>query len=257
MVLDEEADSLLKYYVYLYKDPMDGQVFYVGKGKGDRFISHLNNKKDTEKARAIQKIRDRGEKPEIWFFSYGLTESQALAVEAAAIEIFRSEKLTNIKSGQNHGNRPIKANELLNYIEKPKRRTSQLHSKDEIITVVKPEEVEIKHKAIMITINQLYRSDMSKEALYEATRGVWNTGTNREKVDYAIALYKGIIKEVYKVNGWYHAGTLKYNTRTKNDVNMEGRWEFDGEIAYDIRDQYIGRYVQKKGQGPFEYKNID
>lgn len=255
MLLDDEANSLLKYYVYMYKDPKDGHVFYVGKGRGARFISHLNEKSDTAKAKKIKEIRKRGERPEIYFINYGLTNEEALAVEAAAIGIFKSDKLTNIKSGHHNGNCPINVNELLKIQERPKRRNKNQYSKEDIITVIKPEEVEIKHKAIMITINKLYRSDMTPLELYEATRGVWNTGEkSRNQVDYAMALYKGIIKEVYKIKKWYPAGTLTYKTRGGYD--WEGRWEFDGEIAYDIRDQYIGRYVEKKGQGPFEYKNI-
>jgi len=33
--------------------------------------------------------------------------------------------------------------------------------------------VEVRHKALLITINKRYRSDMSTEELCEATRGVW------------------------------------------------------------------------------------
>jgi hypothetical protein len=31
----------LRYYVYLYVDPRDGKVFYIGKGKEERCLDHL------------------------------------------------------------------------------------------------------------------------------------------------------------------------------------------------------------------------
>ncbi len=31
----------LGYYVYLYVDPRDEKVFYIGKGKGERCLDHL------------------------------------------------------------------------------------------------------------------------------------------------------------------------------------------------------------------------
>jgi hypothetical protein len=52
--------------------------------------------------------------------------------------------------------------------------------------------VAVRHKAVLITINKLYRSDMSADELHETTRGVWKVGVKRERAEYAIAVYQGI-----------------------------------------------------------------
>jgi hypothetical protein len=40
------------------------------------------------------------------------------------------------------------------------------------------------------------------------------------------------------------------------DIHYGGRWEFSGNIAMDIRDEYIGFSVGKAGQNPIRYVNI-
>jgi len=115
----------------------------------------------------------------------------------------------------------------------------------------------VKHKAILITINKLYRSDMSAEELYETTRGIWVVGeASRNKVEYAMALFQGIVLEVYRIKRWYPAGTLTYKTRDTSHFKDSGRWEFSGSIANDIRDEYIDFSVGKAGQNPIRYVNI-
>ena len=51
-------------YVYLLKDPRSGEVFYVGKGKGNRVFAHaaaaVSNLDETEKISRIRQIREAG-----------------------------------------------------------------------------------------------------------------------------------------------------------------------------------------------------
>ncbi|HIO04524.1 MAG TPA: GIY-YIG nuclease family protein, partial [Gammaproteobacteria bacterium] len=46
----------MKYYVYLLLDPITDEIFYVGKGKGNRVFSHLKDISDNDKVRKIQEI---------------------------------------------------------------------------------------------------------------------------------------------------------------------------------------------------------
>jgi hypothetical protein len=116
---------------------------------------------------------------------------------------------------------------------------------------------EITQKAILITINMLYREGMSELDLYEATRGIWRVGTAREEAEYAFSLHKGVVLEVYKIDQWLPAGTLEYLTRPDSgEFKNTVRWEFKGRVAYEIRDQYIGKFVGKGGQNPIRYCNI-
>jgi hypothetical protein len=95
---------------------------------------------------------------------------------------------------------------------------------------------------------------MTPEELYEATRGIWKVGRRREQVDYAMAVYQGVVREVYAIRSWHPAGTLEYQTRTDIDARRDlGRWEFDGVVADDIRDEYVGFSVGKGGQNPIRY----
>jgi hypothetical protein len=54
-------------YVYLYSDPDSNEVFYVGKGKGNRAFAHLSDTSETDKATRIRDIRLRGHEPKIRF----------------------------------------------------------------------------------------------------------------------------------------------------------------------------------------------
>lgn len=237
MQITEDIARILKSYVYLYTDPRNGEVFYIGKGVGNRLFSHLDDKSDTEKVARIADIQRSGTQPQIDILRYGLTDSEASLVEAAAIDLIGLSKLTNRISGHHeHSYGRISANELI------------------MMLSAKP--VQVRHKAILITINKLYRSNMTPLELLEATRGVWVISSRRYKAEYAMAVYQGIVREVYYIKKWHPAGTLDYQTRPLSDVQKEERWEFDGEVAYDIRDEYVGYFVGKGGQNPIRYVNI-
>jgi hypothetical protein len=233
-----EVAKILKSYVYVYIDPRNGKPFYIGKGTGNRLFSHLQDRSETEKVAQIAEIRCSGKEPRIEILRYGLSDSEARLVEAASIDLIGKAKLTNLMYGYHEGSFG--------------RITSQ-----RVISMLTAKKVKVQHKAILITINRLYRSNMTKEELYETTRGIWKVGEiSRNKVEYAIALYQGIVLEVYRIKQWYPAGTLKYNTRDSSDFKKSGRWEFSGSIAKDIREEYFGFSVGKAGQNPIRYVNI-
>ena len=97
----------LKYYVYLLKDPINDEIFYVGKGTGNRIFSHLNfalaNPDRSDKLNKIRAIRRRGEEVEHIILRHGLSENEALEVEAAIldfVDFLEIEGLTNLVKGR-------------------------------------------------------------------------------------------------------------------------------------------------------------
>jgi hypothetical protein len=102
---------------------------------------------------------------------------------------------------------------------------------------------------------------MSDIALYEATRGVWRLGPRRERVRYALAVHSGLVQEVYEVVLWHPAGTTRYQTRSREEVNRPGRWEFTGSVAADpVRRRYVGKsvveHLPKGAQNPVVYVGV-
>lgn len=235
--LTPEVANVLKSYVYIYVDPRNGEIFYIGKGNGNRLFAHLEDTSETNKTAKIADIRKSGKEPQIDLLRYGLSNAEAELVEASAIDLIGKSQLTNKMSGHHKGSFP------------------RISSK-ELILMLNAKRTEVQHKAILITINRLYRSNMTVQELYEATRGTWRIGQRRNQVDIAMAVYQGIVREVYKVEQWHPAGTIEYQTRNSLELQTDKRWEFEGEKSgEDIRSQYVGFNVGKSGQNPIRYVN--
>lgn len=101
--------------------------------------------------------------------------------------------------------------------------------------------LDITESALLIRISHAYNEDMSAEELYNITRSAWKVSYDRvQNVNYAFSIYQGQILEVYKVAGWYAAGTT---FAERNEAALEsGRLEFVGTIAEDdVRDKYINK----------------
>ena len=96
--------------------------------------------------------------------------------------------------------------------------------------------------------------------LYDATRGVWAIGPQRDQARYAFAIFEGIVREVYEIRQWLPAGSTLY-TRPAATVEVPGRWEFVGRLAPDrLRRKYIDRdvsaYLTPGSRNPIRYVNI-
>lgn len=237
MKITPEIAAVLKSYVYVYTDPRNGRPFYIGKGQGNRLFAHLDDTSETEKTNTISAIRKSGQEPQIDILRYGLTDAEAALVEASTIDLIGL---------------PLLKNRVAGHHEKSFGRIGLR----EVIAMLSAKSVHVQHKAILITINKLYRSDMTAEELYEATRGIWVVGARRQRAEYAMAVYQGIVREVYLIQKWHPAGTLKYHTRDSKDFKSSGRWEFEGVVATDIRSKYVGNSVGRSGQNPIRYKNV-
>ncbi|MCP8616379.1 LEM-3-like GIY-YIG domain-containing protein [Salirhabdus salicampi] len=236
----KEVINQLKYYVYIYSDPETGEIFYVGKGKGNRVFSHLKDLNNREKNNTIQRIYDKGLNPKIEILTHGLEdEHTALKVEAAIIDLIGKEKLTNrVRGWQSGVFGRVEVNKLISHYER--------------------EKVYICEPSILIRVNRLFRYGMSDIELYDATRGIWRIGHDREKAHFAFAVFDGIVQEVYEIQAWFKAGST-FNTR--GSLGDNERWEFVGHKAVQsIREKYIGKsvehYLNKNAQNPLKYVNI-
>ncbi|MFG0294030.1 MAG: hypothetical protein ACF8MJ_12870 [Phycisphaerales bacterium JB050] len=232
------------FYVYLYIDPRNQQVFYIGKGCGNRVFSHLRVKDDSEKARIISELDKLNIKPQIELLKYGLSEEEALLVEATAIDLINIANLTNAARG--HGS-----------------RFGARASVEEVQATLSADPVTVTHNCLLININREFRYGLTPIELYDATRSAWRLGLKRESVDYALSVYRGIVREVYRIATWLPSGStmrLRDAATEGRAPDREGRWEFVGEVADDeIRKRYLGKsvaaYFPPGNQNPVKYVN--
>jgi hypothetical protein len=214
----------LGYYVYLYVDPRNGKVFYIGKGKDERCLDHLFEDDDHPKVQRIRDIFAAGLEPRIEMLAHGLrTEQEAYNIEAAAIGLLGLENLTNRVVGKDS-------------LRFGRKGLSELEG----YYAAKP--VKITDPVILIRINQLYRHGIPAAELYDITRGVWVLSAERaSKMKYVFAVYEGVVREVYEPEKWMPALTTQYPNRT--DLvpdDAKGRVEFIGKPAPEaIRQKYL------------------
>jgi len=240
ITISPKAKKKLKYYVYLYRDPRNGKIFYVGKGRGGRMRSHLRDNHLSKKVKLIRELRKLKLKPSIEIIKYGLTEEDAHQIEAAAIDLLELNQLTNkVRGHSTNGERLSKLEDLL--------------------PILNDKEAIIKEPAILITIAQSYRPGLSAQELYDITRSCWKLNKDRkEKAEYAMAIYKGIIREVYSIAGWFRGGeTMRASDKDEYRKCQPERWEFVGKVAEPkIRKKYVGKSVRRyctKSQNPIYY----
>ena len=224
-------------YVYTLADPGSGKEFYVGKGTGNRVFSHITeaieNPVESDKLDKIRQIRAAGQDVEHEIIRHGMSEEEAFEVESALIDFIGLPELTNRIGGYDMDSRG--------------RMTVP-----ELIAKFRAEPIIVTEPALLITVNQLFERNVSAELLYEITRGNWVLGERRYKAKYAFSVFRGVVREVYRIKGWFPA-------RARSpDQKQQSRWRFEGEVAGDLR-HYIGgsvaTYSKPGAQNPVKYVN--
>lgn len=228
MLITPDIANMLGFYVYAYIDPRDQSVFYIGKGVGTRATDHLFDRDESKKVEKINDIIQSGNEPRIDIIAYQLRDDlESSRVEAALIEILGLEKLTNVVNGRFSWSYPRRS--LSDFI---------------IENAAVP--VEVTDPSLLIRINRQFKYGMSADALYESTRGIWVIGERRNRAKYAMAVYAGVVREVYEIESWHRAGSTAYITRDQTELagQKDKRWEFLGRLAPElVRSKYLGRLV--------------
>jgi hypothetical protein len=96
-----ELQPLGKYYVYELMR-LDGSVFYIGKGKGDRINDHFKevmSGKHSHKCHIIRQIWDSGNSVPCKIVMWTDDEEQAYYVEMELVRLYHKHNLTNITAG--------------------------------------------------------------------------------------------------------------------------------------------------------------
>lgn len=227
----------LKYYVYRLVDPRNGNTFYVGKGKGDRVFTHMNNMQDLDsesneflslKEETIKEILAVGLDVIPIIHRWGLDNETALIVEAALIQAYSLDTLTNIQNGYGVDDYGMNNAETL----------------EKILNVSEYEEDENTWPYIIIKIRE--ETYLKSQSYYEACRSAWKINKAKaNRYPYVLCVIQGIVKEVYKCHEW---------------VSLDnGRCEFYGEVAdQKIRDHFLNhkipaKYREKGCANPIRY----
>ncbi len=233
----QSVSEQLGYYVYTLADPTTGKVFYVGKGTGNRVFTHaraaMKRGRKDEKLATIRRILGQGKTVKHEIIRHGMTEKEAFEVESALIDIYKLEGLLNKVGGHD--------------MEQRGRMTDR-----EIRARYCAAPIRIREPALLIIVNRLWERNISPERLYEITRGNWVVGPRREKARYAFSVYKGVVREVYRIDGWRQAKVRR------KDQAQQNRWRFRGGVATELQ-RYVGRsvasYLKPGAQSPVRYLN--
>lgn len=253
--------ALGAYYVYGLMDPRNKQIFYIGKGTGNRVFEHereslASPESDRLKLKTISDINADGFEVKKIIINTNLTEAEAFAAEAALINAFNYISdcgLTNIVAGHH-------SSEALSVEEYEKQ-----------FGAVELLEEDIKHKILVIKINRLYQRGIDPDTLYDAVRGVWRASMNRVKqVDYVFGVYNSLIVAVYKPTQWYVCKDAKDRLPRQDIVltsKTEGRLFFvdekyekhepmDEAERFYLYKSIAGLKLNQSAQNPITYLNM-
>tara|TARA_B100000941_G_C28384386_1_gene489178 strand:+ start:166 stop:876 length:711 start_codon:yes stop_codon:yes gene_type:complete len=224
----------LQYYVYCLTDPTRShEVFYIGKGIGNRVFHHMENAlgnmaTPSDKLDRIRSIHEASLEVGHNIIRHGMDEATAFEVEAALIDFADKEKLTNLQSGHHCADYGIKTVHEVNAMYEAEPFATDL-------------------PVLLINVNRLFTRKLTPEQLYDATRKSWVVGPRRNLAKYAVATYRGLTREAYEINEWYPV-----------KVEKKTRWAFHGSVAQDIiRKELIykdiGKLFSKGAANPIKY----
>ena len=204
----EVAERIGPFYVYALVDPRDNAVFYVGKGTGQRLLSHgreallkADSGPRSDKVARIREIRRSGGEPRIDIVRHGIDEAEAFLIEAALIDCV--DDLSNAVAGHgiNQGRSPL--------TELAARYGAQPIDPGASPVVLirlgpwRDEVIEIEPGTVRAGTG--YKEGITPGELADATRAWWRISPSRirrEGIQHAVAVHEGVTRSVVVIGDW-------------------------------------------------------
>ncbi|KGQ32002.1 LEM-3-like GIY-YIG domain-containing protein [Gallibacterium anatis] len=245
------------YYIYCLVDPRNQNIFYIGKGKGNRVFHHVQGAlsgqvTESDKISLIKEIHQLGINPIYYILRHNIqNELQAFEYEALAIDLLslikpNQQPLTNVQGGVYSSGKGLATLSEIKRLYEPQELKTDLPV---MLITINREYDKLKKEIKLGTINEI---DIEKE-IYKRTRCYWKVGSRREKAKYAVAVYRGWTLAAYEIEHWIDA-----------PIELKGRKGFKGKIlskesivyqelvdklTYSSTDNY------KAPQNPITYRN--
>lgn len=216
------------YYVYALFDPDTNEVFYIGKGRGNRVFNHAENALINEditsnKIEKIKEIQRRGKDVRAIIIRHQLSEEEAFIVESSLLDVmsFIGKSLTNLQAGHNS-------------------RHVGLMTVDELEQKYTLEKLgRLPTGFISININKTYKRGSNPDAIYQATKEAWVINERKiNQITHVLSEYRGRVVGVYSNLEWY-----------KIEINGRTRYGFNGKPAIELQNDYMNKLVPPRKKG--------
>lgn len=246
-MFDTKARERLGYYVYALFDSGNPRTpFYIGKGCGNRVFAHAQGDEFqmdedeplSAKLELIRSIKNTGRTVEHKIVRFGLSQDEALKVEAALIDLMNyvePDSLKNEISGQGVAEGFYDAADLALALCAVPLQT------DLPILIIK---IERRWSELLQQFGA--GSNIPQDRIYEATQGDWRLSRDRaNRAACVLSVARGLVRAVFVPNGWEEAG-------------YESRKKMTGEQACPAQYQkFIGTSVahifERGSQNPIRY----
>jgi hypothetical protein len=231
------------WYVYLLRDPRDGQIFYVGKGRGDRVFQHAKDAlvgadEVGDKLGRIRAIHAAGTRVQAEILRHHIgSEAQAYVVEAAVIDAFRA-------LGRDLDNEVLGHHALYGWA-----------TTDVVASIYDAPPLDVVEDSIVfLKVPRLWTPTMEASELFEAARGWWRVGATVSRARYAVAVNLGVTRAVYEIEYWRErvGGDRDYDPQEKKP--RIGWWGSLVTDRPDLLNRSI-RHLKQSAGSPVVYLN--
>lgn len=235
-----------RFYVYTLSDSRTGEVFYVGKGTGNRASHHTRNYalkrgKNNHKINKIKKIRRNDGEVIVNRVKDNITEGRAFELEKFLIEEVGFDNLTNMTKGGRGGSLSEEMKENLRQHNLGKELSEE--TKQKLSEALSGREVSEETRRRMSEAEPLRGEEVGGAILTkkEAEEVLWLTEkTMYRYIDIGIlyGVSKGIVQHIANKKSWTHVDPRKPPQEIR-DV-LEGSPKAGGVRAPNLDKEVVG-----------------